>query len=141
MTVLFLGAGLLPACCFRDCPSTALQSWCCVRSHCSAWFFPVNSSLVVCCPAAAWLWMLSSLWAFLHTAFQFFYVKDKKGREMVLAVGNGRVISLTEVPWVRSSSLSSIALSPWFAVVEDLRLWWQNPVGLHCLLGAFLCCL
>lgn len=43
--------------------------------------------------------MLSSLWAFLHVVFQLFYVKNKKGREVVLAVGNSRVISLAEVPW------------------------------------------
>lgn len=42
---------------------------------------------------------------------------------MVLAAGNGRVISLAESLGVRSAWLSSIALSPWFAVVQDLRLW------------------
>lgn len=56
-----------------------------------------------------------------------------------MAAGSGRVISLAEVPWVRSTWLSSTVLSPLFAGVEDLRLWWQDPVGLHCLLDAFLC--
>lgn len=40
---------------------------------------------------------------------------------------------------VRSTGLSIVVLSPLFAVVEDLRPWWQNPVGLHGLLDAFLC--
>lgn len=83
--------------------------------------------------------MLSSLWAFLHVVFQLFYMTNKKGREVVIAAGSGRVISLAEGPGVRSTWLSSAVLSPLFAGVQDLRLCWQSPVGLHCLLDAFLC--
>lgn len=43
--------------------------------------------------------MLSSLWALLHVVFQLFYIKNKKGRGVVLAVRNGRIISPAEVPW------------------------------------------
>lgn len=43
--------------------------------------------------------MLCSFWALLHIVFQLFYIKNKKGRGVVLAVRNGRVISLAEVPW------------------------------------------
>ncbi|KAI1230691.1 hypothetical protein IHE44_0008567 [Lamprotornis superbus] len=43
------------------------------------------------------------------------YIKNKKGREVVIAVGNGRVTSLAEVPWGRfwgSSWKADLMLSP-----------------------------